>query len=140
MEESPFFPSLLRSALPSSIIILSRISLLYRRVSSLQSISRILRGTGKREPWNYNKAEHTGCGTSRVLFTFSLLPPFVELSLHESYNLSIYLDLYEMLGKRREKERIECSRFHRHDVYQLLTTLSIDRALFLENLQKLART
>lgn len=32
MEKSPFFPSLLQSALPSSIIILSRISLLYRRV------------------------------------------------------------------------------------------------------------
>lgn len=31
MEKSPFFPSLLQSALPSSIIILSRISLLYRR-------------------------------------------------------------------------------------------------------------
>lgn len=31
MEKSPFFPSLLQSALPSSIIILSGISLLYRR-------------------------------------------------------------------------------------------------------------
>jgi len=126
MEESPFFPLVTpkcaakfhNNSFPNIII-------LYRRVPSLQSIFRILRGAGKRESWKRNKAKRRL--RARV---FSFLSLFLSFSPFSSS--SLLLELIDMLRFVRD-DRVDRMQ-QVSSVHQLLTMLNIGRVLFLENL------
>lgn len=93
MEKSPFFPSLLQSALPSSIIILSRISLLYRRVFvtvDLPNFTR-LRNESKNVT-KRNESGSAGARTTRAQIT--------TLHRHNSSILIFYMKRWD--EKKRE--------------------------------------